>query len=90
MITYKLQLSMFERKKNRLLKLAWIEHRENGDLDKYQLLSDQASKMVFRFDKSNAKINFGFCSKINKDIQFIPNTCQLNTQECFEHRKKEA
>lgn len=32
-------------------------------------------------------LQFGKCEKLNKDISFIPNTCQLDTQECFEHRK---
>jgi len=33
------------------------------------------------------KLNFGNCTKFNKSVTFIPNTCQLETQECFEHRK---
>jgi len=30
---------------------------------------------------------YGNCLKLNKQISFIANTCQLETQECFEHRK---
>ena len=33
------------------------------------------------------KLNFGMCTKFNKSVTFIPNTCQLETQQCFEHRK---
>jgi len=33
------------------------------------------------------KLNFGMCTKFNKSVTFIPNTCQLETQNCFEHRK---
>jgi len=33
------------------------------------------------------KLNFGTCTKFNKSVTFIPNTCQLETQQCFEHRK---
>ncbi len=33
------------------------------------------------------KLNFGKCVKLNKDVSFIPETCQLETQHCFEHRK---
>jgi hypothetical protein len=33
------------------------------------------------------KLNFGNCTKFNKSVTFIPNTCQLETQECFQHRK---
>ena len=32
-------------------------------------------------------LQFGKCSKLNKAISFIPNTCQIHTQDCFEHRK---
>lgn len=33
-------------------------------------------------------IAYGNCTKLNKDVSFIPNTCQSNTQECFKHRKE--
>lgn len=33
------------------------------------------------------KLNFGHCTKFDKGVSFIPVTCQLETQECFEHRK---
>jgi hypothetical protein len=33
------------------------------------------------------KLNFGMCTKFNKSVTFIPHTCQLETQQCFEHRK---
>jgi len=33
------------------------------------------------------RINYGKCTKFNKDVSFIPNVCQLENQECFEHRK---
>jgi hypothetical protein len=32
-------------------------------------------------------LQFGFCKKLKKDISFIPNTCQIHTQNCFTHRK---
>lgn len=32
-------------------------------------------------------INYGSCTKFNKPVSFIPATCQIETQECFEHRK---
>lgn len=31
--------------------------------------------------------NYGHCKKFDKAVSFIPNTCQLDTQECFEHRR---
>jgi hypothetical protein len=32
-------------------------------------------------------LNFGDCTKFNKPVTFIPNTCSLDTQECFSHRR---
>ncbi len=32
-------------------------------------------------------INYGDCLKFNKPVSFIPNTCQLDTQKCFTHRR---
>jgi hypothetical protein len=33
------------------------------------------------------RIHYGKCSKLKKDVSFIPNTCQLETQQCFKNRK---
>lgn len=33
------------------------------------------------------RINYGNCLKFNKPVNFIPNTCQLETQQCFTHRR---
>ena len=40
-------------------------------------------------NKLNAswRINYGYCKNLNKDVSFIPNICQLETQNCFKHRK---
>lgn len=32
-------------------------------------------------------LNFGHCHKFDKAVSFIPVTCQLETQQCFKHRK---
>lgn len=32
---------------------------------------------------------YGNCLKLNKSIFFMSNTCQIETQECFLHRKNE-
>ena len=41
--------------------------------------------------KENAshRINYGRCIKLNKEVSFIPNVCQLETQLCFQHRREE-
>jgi len=34
------------------------------------------------------KLVYGFCIVFNlKRVSFSPNTCQIETQDCFEHRK---
>jgi len=45
-----------------------------------------ANNYHFEFDKS-CLISYGDCSKFNKPVSFIPGNCQLETQECFEHRR---
>lgn len=57
------------------------------DPEKASVLKKEAAKMKFQHNKKESKINFGFCSKLKKDISWIPNVCQLETQECFKHRK---
>lgn len=32
-------------------------------------------------------LQFGTCTKFNKPVNFIPNVCQIETQNCFTHRK---
>lgn len=33
------------------------------------------------------KLAFGNCIKFDKSVSFIPETCQIETQECFVHRR---
>ena len=42
--------------------------------------------MKFQFDAVGL-INYGKCERFKKDVSFIPGICQLDTQECFEHRR---
>lgn len=46
-----------------------------------------AHKMKFQFDKKSVMIHYGYCTKFKKDVSFIPNVCQIETQKCFTHRK---
>lgn len=32
-------------------------------------------------------VHYGKCLKLKKEISFIPGQCQIDTQECFKHRK---
>jgi hypothetical protein len=38
-------------------------------------------------EKASHRLNYGDCMKFGKLVSFIPNTCQLETQECFKHRR---
>lgn len=82
----KWQLDYFNTLKNNLIKKAeyW---RDKGEFSKHDILMEEANKMRYQFDKSTCSINYGSCSKFEKQVSFIPNTCQLETQKCFEHRR---
>lgn len=45
-----------------------------------------ANKMRFIFDRQHL-LTYGVCNKFDKTISFIPAICQLETQDCFVHRK---
>jgi len=48
----------------------------------------KAMNMQFQFN-TDGLISYGHCNKFNKPVSFIPGICQLETQDCFEHRKKQ-
>jgi hypothetical protein len=39
-------------------------------------------------EKASYRINYGKCNKLDKDVSFIPNHCQIETQNCFIHRRE--
>ena len=80
------QFSSFELKKKRLIEKS-KEWAEKEEFDKAKSLFEEAESMKFIFDKSFSIINYGMCSKFKKFVSFIPNTCQLETQQCFKHRR---
>lgn len=61
----------------------WID---NGDKEKGELILAEAKAMKFQYQNTSF-INYGYCNKLKKDVSFIPNTCQLETQSCFVHRR---
>ena len=83
----KMQLDYFNTCKQKMIDKANWWRYEKGDLEKWNDLAIEVDKLRFQFDKSTAMINFGTCTKLNKSISFMPNICQLETQECFKHRK---
>tara|TARA_R110000787_G_scaffold7178_6_gene24717 strand:+ start:369 stop:731 length:363 start_codon:yes stop_codon:yes gene_type:complete len=80
------QLDYFNKLRDNLYNKA-KEWGKRGFPDKAINVKKEADKMRFQFDKKEASINYGRCHKLNKDVSFIPNVCQLETQECFEHRR---
>jgi len=80
------QLSYFNTIRGNLYKRAkqWETKRE---FEKAKTVRMEADRMKFQVDKKEAMINYGDCAKFKKKVSFIPNTCQLETQECFEHRR---
>ena len=83
----KWQFDHFEGRQNRLIAKANEYRLKKGDLETWDKLLRQAEKMKFQFNKKTVTINYGRCSKLDKDVSFIPNDIQLDTQECFQHRK---
>jgi hypothetical protein len=83
---HKMQLEHFEDARERQVDnmIEWANKHEN---DKAYTVYRQIDKMKFIFNKSVCLINYGRCSKLDKDVTFIPGICQIETQNCFEHRK---
>ncbi len=81
------QLDYFNTIRNKLIDKAIFYKKIKNDLERWDALLTEAENMKFMFNKSTAMINYGYCNKLNKSVTFIPNQCQLETQECFKHRK---
>lgn len=73
----KLQKQEFDRNRNNVLALAFT-YKDNTAVN-------VEFKKTFKPKKPNA--GYGYCKKFDfKEISFIPNILQLDTQHCFEHR----
>jgi hypothetical protein len=83
---YKWQKEAFDLARMRIIKSAeeWIS---KGEPVKAKSLLKEARKMSFQFDESECAIHYGDCSKFEKKVSFIPETIQVETQDCFKHRK---
>ena len=54
------------------------------DIEKYKSFNE-----LHGLEKNAShRCQYGNCSKLNKPVSFIPNTCQIDTQDCFEHRRQ--
>jgi len=81
------QLDYFNTIRANLIKKAREWKYKKNDLLKWDALMTEAENMKFQFDKSTNTISFGTCTLFNKEVTFIPNVVQLDTQTCFKHRK---
>lgn len=72
------------RERLRLKALEWLDKNEN---DKAAVIMRERYVMKFQYKSDPAEIQYGHCQKFDKPVTFIPNTCQLETQKCFVHRK---
>lgn len=66
---------------NRNLQL--VEYAKAGKL----LAAQGLIQKPFQFDKKGL-LNYGNCNKFNKPVSFIPATIQMDTQDCFKHRRE--
>ncbi len=83
----KWQLDYFNTIKNKLIVKANWYKSQFYNLEMWDNLHTEAEAMKFNFNKSSITINYGNCSKLSKEVSFIPNQCQMDTQKCFAHRK---
>jgi hypothetical protein len=90
--SYKEEIKIIETQKEKLLKSAF-QKINSGKEKEASLIYRERHKIDNK--KNNLNVNtthkdlqlYGLCILKNKEISFIPNTIQLNTQECFIHRK---
>ena len=75
------QRETFDKKKVKAISDA----KRIGDAKSRETALRKANKLQFQFDATNT-ISYGHCDRFDKQISFIPNICQIETQECFEHR----
>jgi hypothetical protein len=79
------QYDTFRRTKARRIRAA--RQKVEKDRERGLLALEDALKLTFVYSPLTAPINYGKCLKFDKDVSFIPNTLQLETQRCFLHRK---
>jgi hypothetical protein len=57
------------------------------DFEKYKSFDHLYTNENGQVTRPSHRLNYGNCNKFNKPVSFIPNTLQLDTQDCFKHRK---
>ncbi len=56
------------------------------DLEKKRLWDE--TELHANQKNASHRIHYGRCDRFQISVSFIPNTCQLSTQQCFVHRKE--
>lgn len=79
------QQYLFGLRKAHALDVAIRLNNEDPQNPAYIEMVWDALEMVFVFEMN--KINYGNCLKFTKPVTFMPGTCQIETQGCFEHRR---
>jgi len=57
------------------------------DIDKYKSFDHLYTNDMGKIERPSHRVQYGRCLSFKKDVSFIPNVCQLHTQECFKHRR---
>lgn len=56
------------------------------DIEKYKSF-DHLYTENGKVTNPSHRLLYGNCLKLGKAVSFLANTCQIETQKCFEHRK---
>lgn len=84
-----LDLWLFENKKTRAIEKA-KKKIQQGQKEKGEIALAAALAMKYAYQAYPIPQLYGHCNKFHKEVTFSPNICQLETQECFVHRKDMA
>lgn len=58
----------------------------NRDFEKYKSFDNLHRNSKGQVVNAN-RLHYGYCKNLNKNVSFLPNICQIETQNCFKHRK---
>lgn len=57
------------------------------DLEKFKSYDHLHIRTDGRIERGAGRVNYGECCRFKKPVSFIPNTIQMDTQDCFVHRR---
>jgi hypothetical protein len=77
------QLEQFRNMKARAIRKA----RAHKDLVKREAALKDAIALSHTYIPQGVAVNYGWCEIFKKEVNFLPNTLQFDTQECFKHRR---